>query len=178
MQITIILGTNRKANKSSIFATLYSKLLTKKGTDNKIFDLNELAEYFDFEQMYDYENSPLQPLIDRYIKPADAFVFIVPEYNGSYPGIVKLLIDSVHPDYFKGKYASVIGIASGRAGNLRGIEHLNGVLQHLGVYTLPNVVPVSQIHHLIDENNQVTDKTTLSVFQNDVDKLLEMSGKS
>jgi NAD(P)H-dependent FMN reductase len=177
MRITIISGTNRKANKSSIFAALYSKLLTKKGVDNAIFDLRDFPQSFDFEQMYDYDNNPLQPLIERYIQPADALVFIIPEYNGSYPGVVKLLIDSIHPDYFKEKYASVIGIASGRAGNLRGIEHLNGVLQHLGVYTLPNVLPVSQIHRLLDNNNEVIDENTLAVFENDVDKLLAMSKK-
>ena len=174
MQISIILGTNRKENKSKIFAGYYSELLTKKGVENRIFTMEEFASVFDFDTMYDYENSPVVALTDKYIKPANGFVFVIPEYNGSFPGILKLMIDSVHPEHFKGKYASVIGIASGRAGNLRGIEHLNGVLQHLGIHTLPNVLPVSQIFNLIDENNAIIDENTKTLLEKDADALIEM----
>ncbi len=174
MRISIILGTNRKDNKSKIFADYYIKLLTKEGVDNSIFSMDELTKVLDWNKMYDYENSPVNELTEKYIKPADAFVFVIPEYNGSFPGIVKLMIDSIHPEHFKGKFASVIGIASGRAGNLRGIEHLNGVLQHLGIHTLPNVLPISQIFNLIDENDSLIDKSTQFLIEKDADALIKL----
>jgi NAD(P)H-dependent FMN reductase len=177
MRISIILGTNRKDNKSKIFADFYSELLTKKGIENFIFSMNELTDTLDWDKMYDYENSPVNKLVEKYIKPADAFVFVIPEYNGSFPGIVKLMIDSIHPEHFKGKYASVIGVASGRAGNLRGIEHLNGILQHLGIHTLPNVLPISQLFNLIDENNILTDKSTMFLLEKDAEALIKLTQK-
>src|SRR5690606_4596895 len=55
---------------------------------------------------------------------ADNFIIVMPEYNGSFPGVLKLVIDSCNPEIFKHKSFALVGVSSGRAGNLRGMDHL------------------------------------------------------
>ena len=45
---------------------------------------------------------------------ADGLVIVVPEYNGSYPGALKLFIDMLKfPESFENKPVAFIGIAAG-----------------------------------------------------------------
>jgi len=91
-------------------------------------------------------------------------VFISPEYNGSYPGVLKLFLDAIsireYARSFKQKKAALCGVASGRAGNLRGIDHLTGVLNHVGVIVMPNNLPLSSIDKLCDENGEINASTS------------------
>jgi NAD(P)H-dependent FMN reductase len=93
----------------------------------------------------------------------------VPEYNGSFPGSVKLFIDACtvreYSRNFKDKKAALVGIASGRAGNLRGMDHLTGVLNYLGMTVMPDKLPISSIFKLKNGNGEVTDEDTLKIME-------------
>ena len=62
----------------------------------------------------------------------------------------------------------MIGLASGRAGNLRGMEHLTGVMNYLGCVIMPNKLPVSQLEKIIDEKGEITDKESLSTIKKQI----------
>jgi chromate reductase len=80
---------------------------------------------------------------------------VSPEYNGSFPGVLKLFLDALSvKDYkktFSGKRVSLIGVASGRAGNFRGMEHLTGIFNYLNMIVMPNKLPISSVEKVIDE---------------------------
>ncbi len=65
---------------------------------------------------------------------------------------------------FDGKKAALIGVATGRAGNLRGMEHLTGVLNYLGTIVMPNKLPISRISKLKNGNGEIADEETLKVM--------------
>ncbi len=123
----------------------------------------------------DYGPSDQSPQVttiqDELIIPADKFYFVVPEYNGSFPGILKFFLDACSvremKRSFAGKKAAILGISSGRAGNLLGMDHLTGILNYLDVIVMPNRLPVSQISRLI-EDHQLEDQTTQKVVQSHV----------
>lgn len=72
-----------------------------------------------------------QDLID--IDNYEKIIFIVPEWNGSYPGQVKIFIDNQgHPNKFQDKKTSIIGISGGWTGNQIGVSHLRDVLEYIG----------------------------------------------
>ena len=104
-------------------------------------------------------------ILDTYIAPIQKFVVVMPEYNGSFPGILKLFIDAIHPDLLRRKKVALLGVSSGRAGNLRGMEHLTGVFNYLGVFVHPNRLPVSSVLTLLDDKGAIKDTTTLTVLE-------------
>jgi NAD(P)H-dependent FMN reductase len=57
-----------------------------------------------------------------------------------------LFIDSLKPEHFKNKRVALVGVASGRAGNLRGLDHLTAIMHHLGVEVLSKRTYVSHVH--------------------------------
>jgi NAD(P)H-dependent FMN reductase len=69
---------------------------------------------------------------------ADAFVIVTPEYNHSYPGSLKNLIDSHHTEW----QAKPVGFVSygGISGGLRAVEHLRPVFAELHAVTVRDCV--------------------------------------
>ena len=54
---------------------------------------------------------------------------------------------------FKGKKVALIGVSAGRAGNLRGMEHLTGFLNYLGMIVYPDKLPISNIEQQLEGDN-------------------------
>jgi NAD(P)H-dependent FMN reductase len=113
-------------------------------------------------------------LLDEFILPAQKIVFIVPEYNGSFPGVLKIFLDAVHPDTNRGKKVALVGVSSGRAGNIRGLDHLTGVLHYLGMHILPNKLPISSVLTLLDANGSLKDENTIKALEKQIGELLKM----
>ncbi|MBK8705893.1 MAG: hypothetical protein IPN33_21635 [Saprospiraceae bacterium] len=68
----------------------------------------------------------------------------------------------------------MVGIATGRAGNLRGIDQLTGVLNHVGTIVLPNKLPISRIYSIMNKQGEIVDIPTLKVMQKQVEELLAL----
>jgi len=134
--ISIIIGTNRVGSQSTRVARAYSKILTEHDVPNQIFDLSELPKEVAFSDLYGARTKQMEKLIETYIEDVDHFVFVLPEYNGGFPGIVKVMIDAIPPALFHDKWAALVGVSSGRAGNLRGLDAFGNVLNYLKVNTL------------------------------------------
>ena len=97
----------------------------------------------------------------------------MPEYNGSYPGILKLMIDNTDvKKAWAHKKVLLTGVSSGRAGNLRGMEHLTGVLLHMKMLVHPNRLPISLVDTLMDEHFQFTDTSTLKAIHTQLDEFI------
>jgi len=58
-----------------------------------------------------------------------------------------------------------VGVASGRAGNLRGLGHLTDVLHHLRIEVFSHQVPLSQIDGLLNDEKELEDATTLEILK-------------
>ncbi len=175
---TLITGTNRRGNRTALFAQDYLHVLRELGeAEVRLLDLSLIAHDWFHPDMYAQPSDSLKALQDAYIIPAQRFIILAPEYNGSIPGVLKLFIDACsvreYEASFKGKHALLTGIASGRAGNLLGMDHLNAVLQHLGVQVWPNKLPISSITTLRDEHNVLIHADTRKVIAEQVREFLE-----
>lgn len=160
--ITVIAGTNRRSSLTSRFAGIYSSLLQQQAARVQMLDLADMPAETLMADVYDHGHKPaaIQDIQDTFFVPAEKFVFIFPEYNGSVPGALKLLIDSLDPRAaFAGKKASLIGIASGRAGNLRGLDHLTAILHHMNVSVMPFLLPVSRVQAEFDGDEAFREST-------------------
>lgn len=106
--------------------------------------------------------------------PAEKFIIIMPEYNGSYPGILKLMIDNTDiKRAWAHKKVLLVGVSTGRAGNLRGMEHLTGVLLHMKMLVHPNRLPISVVDKMLDAESRFSDQSTLTSIQAQLKEFLQ-----
>jgi chromate reductase, NAD(P)H dehydrogenase (quinone) len=163
--ITIISGTNRQGSNTGKVALQYLQLLKNKGVE---------AAYVSLVGLNVNERNPdIQKLEKDILIPTDKFIFVSPEYNGSIPGVLKSLID--HSDIknvWWGKKALLTGVSTGRAGNLRGMEHLTGILHYLKMHVHPNKLPISVVDKLLNADNMITDADTLQAIDEQLDEFL------
>ncbi len=163
--ITIISGTNRKGSSTKKVSTIYKNYLTEKNIETKILALEDVEVY--------QRNDSFEKMENEYLKTADKFIFVLPEYNGSYPGILKLMIDNTDvSNVWPNKKALLVGVASGRAGNLRGLEHFTGSLMHLKMIVHHNRLPISSIHNLLNDAGEITDAATLKTINAQLDEFI------
>ncbi|WP_255717549.1 NADPH-dependent FMN reductase [Dyadobacter fanqingshengii] len=145
--IVIIVGTNRPNSMSRKIADYYQEILNNLNAPSTILDLVNLPHDFTVSAMYensgkneDFNN--LKSLLEQ----TDKFVFIVPEYNGSYPGVLKAFIDGLpYPNSFTNKKAALVGLSSNMHGAALALSHLNDVFSYLGMNTLALRVKLGQI---------------------------------
>ncbi len=164
--ITIISGTNRPGSNTQKVASNYLRLLTKKGIETKLLSLNEHDVC--------YKNDTFHALENEYLIPAEKFIFILPEYNGSFPGIVKLMIDNSDVSKcWHHKKALLTGVSSGRAGNLRGMEHFTGSLLHMKMIVHPNRLPISSVDKIFNEHAEITDAITLEGIEKQIEDFIK-----
>ena len=165
---TIISGTNRVGSNTLKVATLYQQLLQKKGIKANLLSLTNVNLLV--------RDAAFEKIENELLIPTSKFLFITPEYNGSFPGALKMLIDTSKSNgIWANKKALLTGVSTGRAGNLRGMEHLAGVLNYLKITVLPNLLPISVINTLMDENGQLHDENTLQVINQQLDQFINWS---
>lgn len=167
MHITIISGTNRDDSYTFKVAKYYYEIISKKNANGitLLADFRELPSDIAFEELYGKRTKFFDNFIKQYIQQANKFFWIVPEYNGSFAGINKVFIDAVHPKNFYYKKVCLTGVASGRAGNLRGMDHLAMILQYLRMNVFYNKLPISKIEEVWNESGPVTQEQQEAVLQ-------------
>jgi NAD(P)H-dependent FMN reductase len=163
--ITIISGTNRLGSNTLKVANEYKRLLEERGKEASIFSL----ESVDVMSC----NAGFTKIEEEIIIPAKAFIFIVPEYNGSFPGVLKMLFDNSrsHEIWFN-KEALITGNATGRAGNLRGMDHLADILNYLKITVHPNKLPLSTVNKLMDSEGRFIDAGSVAAISKQLDEFL------
>lgn len=163
--ITIVSGTNRVGSNTLKVAKEYQRILKEKGVQASIFSLES------FNTMI--RDAAFEKIENDIIIPTNTFIFIVPEYNGSFPGILKMLFDtgSSHSIWFN-KQALITGNSTGRAGNLRGMDHLADILNYLKITVHPNKLPLSSVNTLMDDDGKFTDAGTLYAINYQLDEFL------
>ena len=166
MMYTIVSGTNRLNSNTIRVAEQYQRLLQSKGIEAKIVSLVGLNV---LERNPEYQKIEAEMLI-----PAKKFIFVSPEYNGSIPGVLKAMFDiSDISKAWWGKKALLVGVSTGRAGNLRGMDHLTGILHFLKVIVHHNKLPISIVDKISDRDGVIIDQYTLKAIETQVDEFID-----
>tara|TARA_B110000196_G_scaffold317659_1_gene331240 strand:+ start:1028 stop:1549 length:522 start_codon:yes stop_codon:yes gene_type:complete len=171
--ITIISATNRRDSLTVKVANYYSKLLANKNISNQVMDLCELPPDFMFSNSFGASTSEFTALVSKYINSADKFVVISPEYHGSYPGVFKSFMDCIGSEGVSNKKVALVGVASGRAGNLRGMEHLTSLFHHLKAEVFSSKPKLSEIHKLLNEQGEIDNPETVSLLQDQIERFIK-----
>lgn len=142
--ILIVATTNRKNSKTYKVAEYYKLLLERMDAEADILSLEQLPEDFAFSALY--ENAGTNPDFNKHkerMDTAEKFVFIVPEYNGSFPGVLKTFIDGLGwPNSISKKKAALLGISDGVLGGAFALSHLTDVFHYLNCHVLSQMVRI------------------------------------
>jgi len=162
--ITIISGTNRDNNTKRV-AREYQRFLKERNIDSLLLALDEKTVFVRDDNFINMEK--------EYLEPASKFIIIMPEYNGSYPGILKLMMDNTDiSKVWWHKKVLLTGVSTGRAGNLRGMDHLTGSLLYLKMIVHPNRLPISVVNKLMDADSHFSDEGTINAIQTQIEEFL------
>jgi NAD(P)H-dependent FMN reductase len=171
--ITIIAATNRPNSNTLKVAKYYQRQLKEKGTDTNLFSLEHLPIDVLNTDMYGKRSEAFQE-IQNMIYNTEKFLFIMPEYNGSYPGVLKVLIDACNfPDSFYDKKAALVGISSGKYGNIRGVDHFTGVCHYIHLHILPLRLHIPNIKTELDAEGNLSQADTVKFTNEQMEKFIK-----
>lgn len=170
--VTIISGTNRPNSNTLKVANYYQRTLIAKGLESNVFSLEDLPDNLIASDLYGNRSEAFLS-IQEMITNTSKFLFIIPEYNGSFPGVLKTFIDACNfPESFYDKKAALVGISSGKYGNIRGIDHFGGVCSYLHLNVLPLRIHISTIKSELNENGDFFKEDTLKFSHQQMDKFI------
>lgn len=170
--ITIIAATNRPNSNTLKVAKYYQAQLKIRNAASNLFSLEHLPPDVLNTDMFGKRSAAFQKIQDL-ISSTEKFLFIMPEYNGSYPGVLKVLIDAcTFPDSFYNKKAALVGISSGKYGNIRGVDHFTGVCHYIHLHILPLRLHIPNIKTELDADGNLIAEDTIKFTNEQIDKFL------
>jgi len=170
--ITIISSTNRPASSTFKVAQYYQKRLHEKGTEAGLLSLMQLPPTLIATDLFGKRSPEFEPIQDL-ITRTDKFLFVIPEYNGSFPGVLKTFIDACDfPDSFYEKKAALVGISSGKYGNIRGIDHFTGVCHYINLHVMPLKLHIANIKNELDTSGNLFKEDTVKFTDEQIDKFI------
>lgn len=162
-KVGIIVGSLRKGAFSQSIADEF----LKQASDNleyKFIDISKLPLY-----NQDYDDPSLNPkeydVFRNEIKEVDAYLFVTPEHNRTYPAALKNALDIGSRPYgsvqWANKPAMVIGVSPGGIGGYGAVRSLKSTLSFFNVHVLgqPEAY-IGSVMNLLDENGQVNNEDT------------------
>lgn len=150
LYIPIIQGTIRRARESIRVAKFIESV-----AQNYDGIRTELVDPADFHFVSDgNDDDNKDPRYSKITSVADAFFIVVPEYNHSFPGSLKMLLDTELANYIH-KPVTFAGVSSGSWGGVRAIEALNQSVREMGLVSIFSDVHFPKVQTLFDEKGKI-----------------------
>lgn len=159
LRVAVLVGSTREGRFGPVVTKWLSGHLEQRGDMRA--DVVDLAEtplptvFPAFGQQPPPGTEEALTLVTPRLAAADAFVFVTPEYNHSYPAPLKNAIDW-HNEQWHGKPVAFVSYG-GLSGGLRAVEHLRVVMAELNATTIRNTVSFHEAWSRFDESGAVKD---------------------
>ena len=125
--ILIVSGTNRPRSSTERVARRVERHYRDAGVRSAYFDLAQMPAEAFMPGAYEVKPPAFEAIQQQVLDCAGMHV-VLPEYNGSFPGVLKHFIDLLKfPQSFEHKPVAFVGVASGAWGGLRAVEQLQMV---------------------------------------------------
>lgn len=149
--VAVILGTGREGRMSERVARFIFSVLEKRFDIEPIFV--DVRDYIFGRTIPKWQqDSRTKPWIEVASR-ADGFVIVSPEYNHSYPGELKMLLDQAFEEY-KMKPAIICGVSNGQFGGARGADKVRDFIAYLGMVQMKPDLLVIKVTDIFTEDNK------------------------
>jgi len=172
MHIVVVCGTNREGALTRLLAAEVAESYRQRGQEVDLLDMNELPKAALDPAAYAEKSSDVQAVVDRFLK-SDGVVFVIPEYNGSFPGVLKLFVDMLpFPEGFDGRPSAFIGLAAGQFKALRAVEHFQQVAGYRNAHLFPRRLFIGDSYKQFVDGKLADDELSRRLFEQ-ADQFLE-----
>ena len=162
--LPVVIGTPRQGRLTEPAANfVFGEVSNRSDIETELIDIRKIAIRMD-DAGESLKNSQFSATVAR----ADGLILVVPEYNHSFPGLLKHVLDTNLKEYVH-KAVGVCGVSAGPFGGARMIESLLPVLRELGLVTIFWDVYFGTAGKLFDS---ATGKITDQAYSRRVEKFL------
>jgi NAD(P)H-dependent FMN reductase len=170
LNIPVILGTSRKGRASVHAATLVADLLNRRaGVRSHVIDIAALPLPVD-----DAGEAIKQAAYSEAISAADGLVIVAPEYNHSFPGLLKHILDSCLNEYIH-KAVGLVGVSAGPFAGIRVVQSLLPVMRELGLVTIFWDINIGRVGKVFAEDGRLLDDAFVRRSDRFIRELIWMS---
>lgn len=152
MSLIHILSCTDRPGSNAMKVSKYAESFVSKHADTRIFSLRN----FPLKDVAGgkYGNAPESvKQFNADFLSADGFLFVIPEYNGGFPGILKLFVDYLpFPEALEKRPVSLIGEAAGAFGALRPVEQFEQIIKYRKAHIYPERMLIQRVNDTFDEN--------------------------
>jgi len=155
--ILIISGSNRPNSNTLRVARIVEGHYHHIGVPVEVYSLDQLPPEIFLPEAYANKPAPFVAVQEQILQSPGLHV-VTPEYNGSFPGVLKYFIDLLKfPESFEDKPVAFVGIASGSFGGLRSVEQLQMVFGYRNAHVFPDRVFVPNISGQLTAEGKLVD---------------------
>jgi len=170
LSIPVILGTTRKGRMSAHAARfMVEQIERRQDVTTDLIDLSKLPAPID-----DAGESIKDPAFAEKMTMADALVLVTPEYNHSFPGLLKHVLDSCLKEYIH-KAAGIVGVSAGPFGGVRAIQDFLPVIRELGLVNICWDVNFGNVATVFDASGKLLDEAFIKRADKFLDELVWMA---
>src|SRR5260221_7047351 len=170
LNIPVILGTSRKGRANVHAAKLLADLLNRRaGVCSDVIDIASLPLPVD-----DAGEAIKQAAYSEAINAADGLVIVAPEYNHSFPGLLKHTLDSCLNEYIH-KAVGLVGVSAGPFAGIRVVQNLLPVMRELGLVTIFWDINIGQVGKVFAEDGRLLDDSFVRRSDRFIRELIWMS---
>jgi len=151
-RILVIAGSTRAASTNRLLAREAADSLREAGLDATLADLRDFPmPLYDADLETQSGLPPAARALKELAREADGFAIASPEYNGSYPAVLKNAIDWIsRPEpgdgslqVFRDKPAAILSASPGPGGGKRVLKQLRELLEMIRMTVVPQQVSVA-----------------------------------
>ena len=158
--IPVILGSVRRGRVSARAAYFISRLM--KDTGRIKTELLDLLDYnFPMlEERLRFRDDPPPRVVEfsNKLAKADALVIVTPEYNNSFPGVVKNCLDYFKPEYRR-KPIGIVTVSSAEFGGVNCLAHLRLVTLAMSAFPIPASLSIAKAGERMMEDGTPIDQS-------------------
>ena len=172
----IISGTNRPNSNALRLARIVEAHYRNLQVPVEVYSLAELPREVFYGSVY-AAKPPAFMAVQQRVLDASGLHVITPEYNGSFPGVLKYFIDLLKfPESFDRKPVAFVGEAAGTWGGLRSVEQLQLVFGYRNAHVYPDRVFIPGVNKLINADGQLTDAAMADRLRKQVEGFVTFIG--
>lgn len=168
-KIGVIVGSLRKQSYSKMIA----KIISDQMPDDLVMDTIDIGNLALYNQDYDdYGNGPQEYTAFREkVSNCDGFLFVTPEYNRSFPAVIKNALDVASRPYgqnmWSGKPGAIISVSPGNLSAFGANHHLRQTMVFLNVFIMQQPEAyIGNVNSILDSDGNINDDNTSKFLNN------------
>src|SRR2546428_5267691 len=151
--LPIVIGTPRQGRLTEPAANfVFGEVSKRSDIQTELIDIRKIPVRLD-DAGEALKDSQFSATVAR----ADGLILVVPEYNHSFPGLLKHVLDTNLKEYIH-KAVGICGVSAGPFGGARMIESLLPVMRELGLVMIFEDVNFGKVGTLFDERGTLLDE--------------------